>query len=76
MGSVMGFDGVRDVPLVGANVSWVGTSQGTTADLDGKFHLDFPSILPATLNRISFVGYESFSKVFEKAEMQMLKVTA
>ncbi len=74
MGSVMGFDGVRDVPLVGANVSWVGTSQGTTADLDGKFHLDFPSKLPATLI-ISFVGYESFSKVFKKAEMEMLKVT-
>jgi outer membrane receptor for ferrienterochelin and colicins len=73
MGMVLGFDGERDVPLIGANVSWLGTIQGTTVGLDGKFHLDFPETLPAKL-LISFVGFESDTILIEKREMKHLHV--
>ncbi len=69
----MGFDGTRDVPLIGANVSWLGTSLGTTTELEGRFHLDFPEDFPATLV-VSFVGYESFSRVFKQAKGEVLLV--
>lgn len=44
-------------PLIGANVFWAGSSEGTTTDLDGFFE-----ILPSsetTMLVISYVGYES-----------------
>nr|CCF99935.1 TonB-dependent outer membrane receptor protein [uncultured Flavobacteriia bacterium] len=72
-GEVLGFDGRRDIPLVGSNVSWLGTTFGTTADLEGNFHLDFPLDFPATLI-VSFVGYESYSLVFKEAVSKHLKV--
>jgi len=45
------------MPVVGATVQIVGTSQGTVTDVDGKFSLDVPS-RNSTL-RISYVGMQT-----------------
>ena len=45
------------LPVVGATVQIVGTSQGTVTDVDGKFSLDVPS-RNSTL-RISYVGMQT-----------------
>lgn len=45
------------IPIVGATVQVVGTSQGAVTDLDGKFVLDVPS-RNSTL-RISYVGMQT-----------------
>jgi len=40
-----------------ANILWLGTSTGTTADVNGAFQLDAPAKWPASLVA-SFVGYQ------------------
>ena len=46
----------KEIPIIGANVYWEGTSIGTTTDLKGKYTIQAAPSLPATLN-VSFVGY-------------------
>lgn len=46
----------KENPLPAANVYWVGTSDGTVTDLDGKFKLKKPTKLPAQLV-VSYIGY-------------------
>lgn len=46
------------VPLVGANVVWLGTTQGAATDEGGHFHLHLPGPLPQTLV-VSYIGYQS-----------------
>jgi len=43
-------------PLPGASVVWLGTTQGTVTDTEGKFTLDAPDKMPARLI-LSYVGY-------------------
>lgn len=43
--------------LIGANISLVGTNQGTVTDLGGKFQLEVSQSFPINLN-ISYTGYE------------------
>lgn len=45
-------------PLVGANVFWLGTTQGVATDENGHFSLSKPATLPAKLV-VSYIGYES-----------------
>lgn len=55
-GQVLGHDEKGQVaPLPGANVVWLGTTKGTSTDIDGKFKLNQVQ----NINRvvISFVGY-------------------
>ena len=44
-------------PLIGATVSVKGTSNGTAADIDGKFSLNVPSANATVV--VSFVGYQT-----------------
>ncbi|HSJ11247.1 MAG TPA: carboxypeptidase-like regulatory domain-containing protein, partial [Gillisia sp.] len=46
------------IPLPGANVIVVGTTQGTITDFDGKFSLSVTETLPFSI-AISSVGFES-----------------
>ncbi len=61
-GIVLGIDEQgKESPLPSANLHWSGTSEGTFADLDGKFMLNIPiaigtAQLPAKLVA-SFIGY-------------------
>jgi outer membrane receptor for ferrienterochelin and colicins len=45
-------------PLPGANLVWLGTTQGTATDENGAFRLAKPARLPHKLV-VSFIGYES-----------------
>lgn len=47
-----------DQPVIGANVYWEGTQQGTTTDVDGAFKLKTRE----STNRlvVSYIGYETF----------------
>jgi outer membrane receptor for ferrienterochelin and colicins len=46
------------VPLPGANIVWLGTTQGVAADADGHFHLNAPADLPRQIV-VSYIGYVS-----------------
>jgi outer membrane receptor for ferrienterochelin and colicins len=48
----------QKVPLIGANVFWLGTTQGVATDEDGAFQLSKPVFLPARLV-VSYIGYKS-----------------
>ncbi|MEE4175951.1 MAG: TonB-dependent receptor [Bacteroides sp.] len=45
-------------PLVGANLVWLGTTQGAATDMEGRFVLEKPALLPHALV-VSYIGYES-----------------
>lgn len=47
----------EEIPLIGVNVYWAGTTQGTVTDENGNFHLD----RSAATNKlvISYVGYQN-----------------
>jgi outer membrane receptor for ferrienterochelin and colicin len=47
-----------EMPIVGANVYWRGTTIATSTDAKGEFTLSLPSVLPAQLVT-SYVGYQS-----------------
>lgn len=56
-GVVFGIDeNKKETPLPGANIYWLGTSEGTTTDAAGKFSLKTPATFPAKL-LTSFIGY-------------------
>lgn len=48
----------NDRPIIGANVYWEGTQQGTTTDVDGAFKLKTRE--GANKLVVSYIGYETF----------------
>lgn len=50
-------EGAEDLPLIGANVLWLNSSQGTTTDVEGRFEIP----VNANSNQlvISYTGYQS-----------------
>jgi TonB-linked SusC/RagA family outer membrane protein len=67
-GTVIGDDGL---PLIGATVQVVGTTSGTTTDLDGKFSIP-EQTLPLYV-KVSYIGFQAMSIKVEDAKP--LKVT-
>ena len=65
-------DDITGEPLIGANVIIKGTTQGTTADLDGNFELKVNQALPVTLV-VTYLGYKPFEFVASEAG-QSLKI--
>jgi outer membrane receptor for ferrienterochelin and colicins len=57
-GSVHGHSDSGHTPLVGANVIWSGTTEGTTTDESGKFSLPIKEGLPGVVV-VSYVGFQS-----------------
>ncbi len=57
-GSVHGHSDSGHTPLVGANVIWSGTTDGTITDADGNFSLPVKEGLPGVVV-VSYVGYAS-----------------
>ncbi len=53
------------IPLPGANVYWLENMSGTTADVNGYYRLQVPTVLPAKLV-IRFVGYQSDTLLITK----------
>jgi len=51
----------EEIPIIGANVYWEGTTIGTATDLSGSYSIQEATSFPATLN-VSFVGYTLDSK--------------
>jgi len=51
----------EEIPIIGANVYWEGTTIGTATDLSGNYSIQEATSFPATLN-VSFVGYTLDSK--------------
>jgi outer membrane receptor protein involved in Fe transport len=54
-------------PLAGANVFWLGTTQGVATGADGTFRLALPSRLPHQLV-VSYIGYESDTLMITTAQ--------
>jgi outer membrane receptor for ferrienterochelin and colicins len=50
-------EGANQQPIPGANVFWLGTTQGTVTDADGKFSLQQPTGISQLV--VSFVGYQT-----------------
>jgi outer membrane receptor for ferrienterochelin and colicins len=48
----------KEMPLVGTNVYWLGTTDAATCNVKGDFSISLPENLPAKLV-VSFVGYQS-----------------
>ena len=48
-----------DEPIVGANVFWKGTTDGTTTDVDGNFSIQKPNDSETLYLMVSFVGYNT-----------------
>ncbi|WP_289005192.1 TonB-dependent receptor [uncultured Parabacteroides sp.] len=48
----------NDQPIIGANVYWEGTQQGTTTDVDGAFKLKMVENTNKLV--VSYIGYETF----------------
>lgn len=42
------------IPIIGATIKIVGTSDGTISDMDGKFELD---VAPKSVLEVSYIGY-------------------
>ena len=56
-GKVVGLDGKETIPLIGASLHWLGTTEGVVSDMEGNF-----SIRPSEHTHnlvISYVGYKS-----------------
>mgnify|MGYP001249387747 CR=1 FL=1 len=56
-----------EIPVIGANVYWEGTTIGTTTDKKGTYIIQEPPSLPATLN-VSYIGYTLDSKQVVEGE--------
>jgi outer membrane receptor for ferrienterochelin and colicins len=57
-GMVMVKQDKKEVPLPGANVYWLGTTTGTTTDVEGHFQLPIPTEVAPVLV-VSYVGFQS-----------------
>jgi len=58
------------IPLLGANIFWQGTSQGTTTDVHGHFHLPLPDSDHSHLI-ISYVSYENDTLEIDDATREL-----
>ncbi len=47
------------IPIVGANIYWAGTTQGTTSNANGEFEILKPNNIDITNLVVSFVGYKT-----------------
>ena len=61
IGKVLEISNGEEIPIIGANVYWEGTSIGTTTDVNGNYTIQEAPSYPATLS-VSFVGYILDSK--------------
>mgnify|MGYP001186589815 CR=1 FL=1 len=50
-----------EIPIVGANVYWAGTTIGVSTNKEGHFSISEPNSYPAIIV-VSFVGYQEFTK--------------
>jgi outer membrane receptor for ferrienterochelin and colicins len=57
-GKVSAKEGESTFPLVGANLRWLGTTNGTVSNESGSFSLVLPDSLPARLIA-SYIGYKA-----------------
>jgi outer membrane receptor for ferrienterochelin and colicins len=71
-----------EMPLVGANVYWLGTTNAASCDSKGQFSIVLPESLPAKLV-VSFVGYksdtlsitdDSYKKIILKKSIELKEV--
>ena len=63
-------EGATPAPIPGANVFWLGTTQGTVTDAEGRFSLLQPS--DASRLVVSFVGYQTDTlKVGEQRQLEI-----
>lgn len=61
----------QELPLINANVYWLGSSNGTVTDLNGKFSIPFPEKgLPAKLI-ISYVGYKTDTLLVDESNLHI-----
>lgn len=54
-GSVVDKEGI---PIIGANVSVKGTTNGTITDMDGKFELEVPANAKLSISYIGYISQE------------------
>lgn len=58
-------------PIIGANVYWVGASQATSTDADGKFSI--PRVTQTNLLVVSFIGFRNDTiKIGQESELQVV----
>ncbi|NLM92847.1 MAG: TonB-dependent receptor [Bacteroidales bacterium] len=57
-------------PLAGANVVWLGTTNGAATDAEGRFVLDKPAGLPQQLV-VSYIGYQSDTLTITAADAEI-----
>ncbi len=60
-------------PILGANVYLEGTYDGSSTDIDGKFSFETLETGEQTLI-VSFLSFESFTKLFDVSEMQYMTI--
>jgi copper chaperone CopZ len=70
-GSVYEEDGGTLSPLMGANLYWLGSTRGTTTDLDGKFRLARESEQDQLIV-ISYVGYDNDTLQINSRKMDIV----
>ncbi len=68
-------DHYHKVPLAGANVVWLGTTQGAATDQNGKFELEVGVELPHKLV-VSYIGYQSDTIEISRAEQEIEVILA
>ncbi|MGL5979457.1 MAG: TonB-dependent receptor domain-containing protein [Phocaeicola sp.] len=59
----------QNEPIIGANVYWEGTQQGTTTDIDGQFKLERNKSNNKLV--ISFIGYTTATITIEKGDKDL-----
>ena len=57
-------------PLAGANIVWLGTTQGVASDGNGHFHLHVPGELPRQIV-VSYIGYMSDTLTVQAGETML-----
>jgi len=62
-----------EMPVIGANVYWSGTTTGTTSNEEGEFALTAPVSLPATMI-VSYVGYQTDSILIKNISFQKIRI--
>lgn len=65
--------GTDDEPLIGANVYWLGTTSGTSTDLEGRFSIPAPTGNSSALV-VTYVGYISDTISVEGIDPLLIKL--
>ena len=71
----------KEVPIIGANITWSDNSGGTTSDMEGNFILSNPDNLKNYI--VSYVGYQNDTlsvsllnpKIFLKSDTELDEVS-